>query len=44
MPVSLTANLIQSKAIDKWDGVLPKVSGGSTPFVDLRDVKATSEK
>ena len=44
LQVSLTANLIQSKAIDKWDGVLPKVSGGSTPFVDLRDVKATSEK
>jgi regulator of protease activity HflC (stomatin/prohibitin superfamily) len=33
---TLTAQLIQSKAIDKWDGALPQVSGGSTPFVDLR--------
>ena len=41
---TLTANLIQSKAIDKWDGVLPQVSGGSTPFVDLRGLKAKNEK
>jgi len=40
---TLTANLIQSKAIDKWDGVLPQVSGTSTPFVDLRSVKTTKE-
>src|ERR1700694_5850378 len=44
LQASLTANLIQSKAIDKWDGVLPQVSGGSTPFVDLRGLKATKEK
>ena len=41
---TLTTNLIQSKAIDKWDGVLPQVSGGSTPFVDLRGLKAKAEK
>ena len=41
---TLTANLIQSKAIDKWDGVLPQVSGGSTPFVDLRALKAKNDK
>jgi regulator of protease activity HflC (stomatin/prohibitin superfamily) len=40
---TLTANLIQSKAIDKWDGVLPQVSGTSTPFVDLRSVKTTEK-
>jgi regulator of protease activity HflC (stomatin/prohibitin superfamily) len=33
---TLTSALIQNKAIDKWDGALPQVSGGSTPFVDLR--------
>ena len=44
LQASLTPNLIQSKAIDKWDGVLPQVSGGSTPFVDLRGLKATNEK
>ncbi|MGZ3688232.1 MAG: SPFH domain-containing protein, partial [Bdellovibrionota bacterium] len=36
LQASLTQNLIQNKAIEKWDGVLPQVSGGSTPFVDLR--------
>jgi regulator of protease activity HflC (stomatin/prohibitin superfamily) len=40
LQATLTTNLIQSKAIDKWDGVLPQVSGGSTPFVDLRALKA----
>jgi regulator of protease activity HflC (stomatin/prohibitin superfamily) len=37
---TLSASLIQSKAIDKWNGVLPQVSGGSTPFVDLRGFKS----
>ena len=40
---TLSANLIQSKAIDKWNGVLPQVSGGSTPFVDLRGLKSAKE-
>jgi regulator of protease activity HflC (stomatin/prohibitin superfamily) len=33
---TLTAALIRNKAIDKWDGSLPRVSGGATPFIDLR--------
>lgn len=41
---TLSQNLIQSKAIDKWNGVLPQVSGGSTPFIDLRGFKATSKE
>src|SRR5476649_180257 len=41
---TLSQNLIQSKAIDKWNGVLPEVSGGATPFVDLRGFKASKEK
>jgi regulator of protease activity HflC (stomatin/prohibitin superfamily) len=41
---TLSQNLIQSKAIDKWDGTLPQVSGGSTPFIDLRGMKASKDK
>jgi len=44
LQATLSANLIQSKAIDKWDGVLPQVSGGSTPFIDLRGMKAKGAK
>jgi regulator of protease activity HflC (stomatin/prohibitin superfamily) len=44
LQVSLTTNLIQVKAIEKWDGVLPRVSGATTPFVDLRELKTTSDK
>jgi regulator of protease activity HflC (stomatin/prohibitin superfamily) len=35
---TLTQALIQNKAIDKWDGELPQVSGGATPFIDLRNM------
>ena len=40
---TLSQNLIQSKAIDKWDGTLPQVSGGATPFIDLRAMKPTGK-
>ena len=40
LQVALSANLIQIKAIEKWDGVLPQVSGGATPFIDMRKLKA----
>lgn len=39
---SLTQNLIQNKAIEKWDGALPQVSGGNTPFVDIRGLSKHS--
>lgn len=29
----------QRVAIDKWDGKLPKVSGGAVPFIDVEDLK-----
>jgi len=32
---SLTPELIQKSQIDKWDGKLPQVSGGATPFVNI---------
>ena len=41
LQATLTANLIQGKAIDKWNGVLPQVSGGATPFIDLRALATT---
>ena len=37
---SLTANLVQYKAIEKWNGTMPEVTGGATPFIDLRNKKA----
>jgi regulator of protease activity HflC (stomatin/prohibitin superfamily) len=43
LQATLSAGLIQSKAIDKWNGILPQVSGGSTPFIDLRGFKAGKE-
>jgi len=32
---SLTPTLIQYKALDEWDGKLPQITGGATPFVNL---------
>ena len=43
LQATLSQSLIQSKAIDKWNGVLPQVSGGSTPFIDLRGFKQSKE-
>ena len=43
LQTSITQNIIQSKAIDKWDGTLPQVSGGAVPFIDLRGMKATKD-
>ncbi len=39
LQASITANLIQLKAIEKWNGVLPQVSGGSTPFINIKGPK-----
>src|SRR5512137_945212 len=33
---SITPILVQYKGIEKWNGILPQVSGGAVPFVDLR--------
>lgn len=29
----------QMKAIEKWDGKLPTVTGGATPFIDINQIK-----
>jgi hypothetical protein len=26
---------VQYKGIEKWNGILPQVSGGAVPFIDL---------
>lgn len=30
--------VLQLRALEKWDGVLPKVSGGAVPFIDTRSL------
>jgi regulator of protease activity HflC (stomatin/prohibitin superfamily) len=37
---SLSQTLVQYKSIDRWNGVLPQVTGGATPFIDLRKAGA----
>jgi regulator of protease activity HflC (stomatin/prohibitin superfamily) len=36
---TLTPIMLQLRAIDKWDGKLPQVSGGATPFIDISTLK-----
>ena len=35
---SLTDQVIENKKIEKWNGEMPKVTGGSGTFVDLNDI------
>ena len=35
---SLTDQIIENKKIEKWDGVLPKVSGNAGTLVDFGSV------
>jgi hypothetical protein len=32
---SISPILVQYKGIEKWNGILPQVSGGAVPFLDL---------
>ena len=34
---SLTNALVEYRAIERWEGKLPQVSGGAVPFIDLRN-------
>ncbi len=36
LQASLSATLVNYRAVDKWNGVLPTVTSGATPFLDLR--------
>lgn len=31
-------DILQLRAIEKWDGVMPKVTGGVTPFIDVNNL------
>ncbi len=39
---SITPILVQYKGIEKWNGVLPQVSGGAVPLIDLGKVGGLS--
>ena len=32
------SNILQLRAIEKWDGVMPKVTGGAMPFIDINSL------
>ncbi len=32
---------VQRQAIEKWDGILPKVTGGAIPFIDIGSLEET---
>ena len=39
---SISGILVEYKGIEKWNGVLPQVSGGAVPFVDIGKMGGTS--
>jgi hypothetical protein len=41
---SISPILVQYKSIEKWNGILPQVSGGAVPFVDLGKMEGISGK
>ena len=40
---SISPILVQYKGIEKWNGILPQVSGGAVPFVNLGKFEGTGE-
>lgn len=38
---SLTSILVQYKAIERWNGILPQVAGGAVPFIDLKKMEGS---
>jgi regulator of protease activity HflC (stomatin/prohibitin superfamily) len=39
---SISPILVQYKGIEKWNGILPQVSGGAVPFIDLGKMSGLS--
>jgi regulator of protease activity HflC (stomatin/prohibitin superfamily) len=37
---TITPTLLQLRAIEKWDGHLPQVTSGATPFIDLKSMRS----
>lgn len=44
MQTTLTPAIIQNRTIEKWDGVLPQVTGGSIPMIELKGMRAAAAK
>jgi regulator of protease activity HflC (stomatin/prohibitin superfamily) len=40
---SITPILVQYKGVEKWNGILPQVSGGAVPFIDLSKMGSGAE-
>ena len=38
--LTITTNILQLRAIEKWNGILPQVTSGATPFIDLKRMGA----
>lgn len=36
---TISAEILQLRAIEKWDGHLPQVTSGGTPFIDLKAIR-----
>jgi regulator of protease activity HflC (stomatin/prohibitin superfamily) len=43
LQLSLSQTLVNYKAVEKWDGELPQVTSGSTPFIDLREKQKSNQ-
>jgi hypothetical protein len=43
LQATLSAILIQNKTIEKWNGVLPQVTGGAMPLLDLNSFKGAKQ-
>jgi regulator of protease activity HflC (stomatin/prohibitin superfamily) len=39
---SISPILVQYKGIEKWNGILPQVSGGAVPFIDIGKMAGTA--
>jgi len=36
--------LVQYKSIERWNGILPQVSGGAVPFINLGKMGGSSDE
>jgi len=41
---SISPILVQYKSVEKWNGILPQVSGNAVPFIDLGKGEGTAPK
>ncbi len=43
LQATLSGILIQNKTIEKWNGVLPTVTGGAMPLLDVNSFKGSKQ-